>query len=463
LVLLVFCFASLLNNVICFTFAPISHLSASLYKDSQWFPKMARVGFLIQIFLVTYALTSFPTGLICRRIGLRKALLFGCGLQLVGCFLRAISWNNYNVVLAGQILASLAQAVLVNTPSEISLLWFGEKERSFSTSMAVNSNSLGIAVIYTIAPSVVTSEEKIQTLLWLIVLVCATSTVLVFIFFEGCPPKPPTKSAELRMLHIAQLNDCTTVKVPFTRELLGDMRSVGCLVKKNGFLRLVTGFSVSEALINSFSSQMNVILVYRKVPHLSVRWIGSGFILASMFGSAFIGWALDRTKNYKGALIFTLLMTLASCVVFPFVPTQTFLVLSILSIGFWIGPVQTVTIEGAAEVVFPMSESLATAVMQVSGNFLSVAFLPLVGFYATSDYLGWLLSATVGCVLIMSTRFDGRYERLVFEQAWPSCSETGTGNTPLILDSVMSGSARRWEASITDTGTSSDIETETTS
>jgi len=136
--------------------------------------------------------------------------------------------------------------------------------------------------------------------------------VLVVLCFDNCPPKPPSKSAELRMSHLAEINDPSAVRVPFLRELRDDVVSVAHLARKKGFLTLVTGFSIAEAIINSFSSKMNVILAYRNVPRLSVRWVGSGFILACLVGSGFIGSALDRTKNYKGALVLTLCMAVGA-------------------------------------------------------------------------------------------------------------------------------------------------------
>jgi len=150
-----------------------------------------------------------------------------------------------------------------------------------------------------------------------------------------------------------------------------------------------------------------------------------------------------------------------STVLFSIVATTPLVFIAIFSIGFWIGPVQPVTIESAAEVVFPMSESLATAVMQVSGNFLSVALLPVVGYFSASDYLGWVLTAIVGSVLLISVRFEGRYERLVIEQGWPASSGTCRGVAPLLRTAEATSTVSKFElTSVTDTGASSDVEAE---
>jgi hypothetical protein len=67
-------FQALLNNFICYTFAPVADLAVQLYGPA--FP----LDWLITIFFITYVIFSFASSRLVEERGLRTGVLIGTAL-----------------------------------------------------------------------------------------------------------------------------------------------------------------------------------------------------------------------------------------------------------------------------------------------------------------------------------------------------------------------------------------------
>jgi hypothetical protein len=74
LMLVLFSIHALCNNMVCYTFAPVSDLADEYYSsDSYSFP----LDLLITIFFITYVVLAFPASRFVERNGLRSGVLLG--------------------------------------------------------------------------------------------------------------------------------------------------------------------------------------------------------------------------------------------------------------------------------------------------------------------------------------------------------------------------------------------------
>ena len=82
-VLFLFSSLAFLNNVVCYTFASISHIAKPDY------PNMS-LSSLVSYFFITYTLFSFPSSLFINRFSLRSGVILGASLQALGTYMRLL-------------------------------------------------------------------------------------------------------------------------------------------------------------------------------------------------------------------------------------------------------------------------------------------------------------------------------------------------------------------------------------
>ncbi|DAZ94482.1 TPA: hypothetical protein N0F65_003416 [Lagenidium giganteum] len=144
---------SCLNEAICFSYAPIANIA-----ETRW-AQQAHSSNLIAVYFITYIPCSFLGSWFMDRRGLRQGVLLGGFLQAVGSSLRYVACfmsprAEAHVTFLGQIIASTAMPFMVNSPPVLSANWFPPSMRASPTSVMVNANAMGVALVYLIAETV---------------------------------------------------------------------------------------------------------------------------------------------------------------------------------------------------------------------------------------------------------------------------------------------------------------------
>ena len=213
---------------------------------------------------------------------------------------------------------------------------------------------------------------------------------------------------------------------------------------------------VEVGITNVISTFLDHMLAHLGFHQHTIGMIGAGFQVAIMAGSLVVGSYVDRTKKYVGATVFCFIFT------FLFVSGASEkelhgsgLVVCILCIGFFAGPIQPITAELAVEVrtsasvfgpsmspssvatprrnrltvalvvgqvTFPADENSIVAVQQILGNAFSALLVPLshrvkhlhmAAFDIRSDY--FLLLTVCGAGAIYFCTFNAPLLRLKAE------------------------------------------------
>ena len=128
LVLALYSMLALMNNFICYTFAPISDISLAYFGPS--FP----LDWLISVFFITYVIMSFVSSRLVEEKGLRTGVLIGAWCQAVGCIIRCLNiqapssdllrGSASGMVVAGQVIASFGSAFFINPPPLVASTWY---------------------------------------------------------------------------------------------------------------------------------------------------------------------------------------------------------------------------------------------------------------------------------------------------------------------------------------------------
>jgi MFS family permease len=79
------------------------------------------------VFYVSYVVFLVPAYYFEDYFGVRKTLIFGCGLMTFGSFLRIGAYQNFWWVVAGTAVTSVCQPFLMNQVTKISIDWFSKE------------------------------------------------------------------------------------------------------------------------------------------------------------------------------------------------------------------------------------------------------------------------------------------------------------------------------------------------
>ncbi|KAF1773496.1 Major facilitator superfamily domain [Phytophthora cactorum] len=260
------------------------------------------------------------------------------------------------VTLFGQLLASLAMPFMVNSPPLFSANWFPPSMRAASTSVALNANALGTALVYLTAPFLVHSRADIPS--W---------NLYIAWIVRGCHTLLSVNTST----RINRFSDNSKVHKY-------DWSQWWTAFSHTGFWRTIVAFSLAECIVNALSALLDEFLSVTTFSKTQIGFIGAAFIVSSLVGGQLVSQQVDKMRNHKTVALICLLLTAISIGAFQLVPkvkVQATL-LSLLVLGAVLGPIQPIVLELGVECSYPTSEATVAALQQLCGNLLSAIAVP---------------------------------------------------------------------------------------
>ncbi|KAG3112808.1 hypothetical protein PI124_g6952 [Phytophthora idaei] len=403
---------SAINQAICYSYAPIDNI-----VETRWQERI-RSEHLITIYFISYIPCSFIGSWIMDKFGLRFGILLGGLLQAGGAGLRffACSFDSTQepyVTVLGQLLASFAMPFMVNSPAVLSSNWFPSSMRATSTSVAINANAMGTAIVYLIAPFVVLSSGEVPFYNFCIAVLAGSAWVVALLFFQSYP-----KSGHDQFVPISHLEDDY------------DWSQWANAFSHSGFWHTAVAFSIAECVLNAMCALLTKFLSVTNFSTTQIGVFGAVFIISSLVGSQIISREVDKMRSHKAALQLCLLLVALGIALFRLVPKVEihFTLLSLLFLGFVLGPVQPIALELGVECAFPTSAATVAALQQLCGNFLSALAVPALSTLlrthlsatgAETSYIfyspEWILVLMTTTTFIIICCFDGEHKRYAHE------------------------------------------------
>ena len=185
IVLLVFMFAVIMNQLMWITFASITGEAASFYGVSD-----LKIGFLALSFMIVYIIVSVPASWAIDTFGIRIAV--GIGVALTGIFglTRGIFASNYNLVLISQIGIAIGQPFILNAMTAIAARWFPLHERATATGLSSLASYIGVIAGLTLTPYF-TVIYGMGNMLFIYGIVSLVAALVFMVFIRENPPTPP--------------------------------------------------------------------------------------------------------------------------------------------------------------------------------------------------------------------------------------------------------------------------------
>ncbi|KAG0242679.1 hypothetical protein BGW41_003782 [Actinomortierella wolfii] len=324
------------------------------------------------LYFVAYLFVGPLSGGMFEKYGLKKSLLFGSIIQVIGALIRflakfvsASEGNNAGrlaMTFVGQLIAAAAQPFFLNAPPKYAAMWFSESGRTTATMIGSVANGLAAAIAQLVIPVITTNPETMGDSLLVALIVAVVAMVPVF-FMQEHPPTPPSPSAAEALQE--------TVEEPFTRSLKR-------VYTNKQFLLLVALFGTFVGFFNAFSSLITQFADPFGYTNDEAGYFGAAMVVAGLVGAGVAGPIVDKYKNYKTVLKAGVPVVALLYVVFYFVMRKDFFV-GIIVVSALLGMTSfsllPTILELGVECTYPVTPSSSTSLLWCSGQLFAVVFL----------------------------------------------------------------------------------------
>ncbi|CAH1173844.1 unnamed protein product [Phaedon cochleariae] len=355
------------------------------------------------IYMAAYPVTVIPVSYIIDVKGLRVAALCGGIGTAIAALIKifAIGRDLFYLVLLGQAVGSTAQVFILSLPTKVAAVWFKPSEVSTACAIGVFGNQLGFALGFIIPPTLVKSDDDLNTIASNLKILCVGLViymipliVCLLFFFPKQPPSPPSyPQAEARK----QL-------APTFREFMENFKKV---IMKKGFIFHMLGYGLNYGIFSVVATLLNqYVLQHFPNGEEDAGRMGSICIICGMFGVVLAGVVLDKTHKYKATclcLFYMSILSLASFIVALWQQSMIFTYIVLSVFAFFNNSYITAGFEFAVEITFPHEESTATGILNAVSQAAGVVILLAAG--KINEKFGSLWSLIFQLILMVLAAF----------------------------------------------------------
>jgi fucose permease len=302
------CYAllSATTQLLWVTYTPITKASAD-----YWNVSIDAVGWLSQVFPLAYVFLALPLGLWADR-SFKGSLATGALLTGIGAIIRVIPGYEYS--LAGQIIISVGQPLVLNGINKLASLYVTPERRPVA--IAIGSASLFVGIlISSVSSPFLLKGPGMPMLLWSQAIV---SVSVVILFLVALRTRPSFReSVDASMISLRTLWSYKWVRQYSFLLFLG----FGLFVTLTTWLEVLStrsGFSAEQVGIALGVMTLAGIIGAAFIPEWAIPGLrGRGVLCASLAASAIMLIALSANSPFW---LFTVLLALSGCLLLANLP-----------------------------------------------------------------------------------------------------------------------------------------------
>ncbi|ORZ06032.1 major facilitator superfamily domain-containing protein [Absidia repens] len=356
------CILNIISSINWLCVAPVPDYANAFFNDVG----LTTVNWFSNLFLLIYIVAGPLSSYVFYRFSIKTGLLIGCGLQVLGAWLRYFSTfvkdptGRIALALLGQLICGFGQPFILNASTPYSSLWFSPKERSTASMAGGLANTVGMAIGDLIVPIMVPDEFSIP-FNFLIIACITTGLGIPTIFIPRQPKTPPSFSASTHAERRQPL-----------------LKTLWTLLTNYNFLIIAVTFGILCGLASTVTSMLPQIVQPYGISYDEASYLGVAFIVAGIIGAIATGIFIDRTKLHKWVLRL-------------YVPIVGFLYLALLMVvkkdnydviiaicailGFFMFSLLPVALELSIECTYPISETISSSSLWMCSQVLGLIFL----------------------------------------------------------------------------------------
>ncbi len=358
------------TQLVWLNFAGVTTVAATRYGVSE-----SAIGWLAQVFPLLYVVLAIPCGLILDR-WFRAGLVAGAVLTAVGAGVRLIG-DNYGWLLAGQLIASVAQPLVLNAVTGITGRYLDEKDRP--TGIAVGTASIfGGMVLAFLLSAVFTTSSSLPAMLVVSAVFCVLAAVALMLSlrrpgdFEVLRKHPKRGALRIAWGDSLIRRLCVLAIFPF-----------GVFVAMSTFAQ-----ALLEPAGVSGSTASAILLVQ---------------VVAGVAGSAVIPVVVARRHAESALLVVSLSVTAGACVLLAFVPGAVTGFVAITLIGLLLLPALPIVLE-LVERRTGEAEGTAAGLIWMAGNLGGLVVAVVVGLLVDHPTAAFLVMGGIALIAVPGAR-----------------------------------------------------------
>ncbi|KAK6765648.1 hypothetical protein RB195_025518 [Necator americanus] len=333
------------------------------------------------LFNVIFMALSIPVGFLAcwwtDRFGLRSAFHIGVWTNFIGNAIRVAGsgeWFSkdvrFPIAFTGQTVAAFAQPFVMFLPTKLAAFWFPPDQRVIANTLSSMSNPIGIAVMYSISPTII--NESHPNAFPLLASLCAgLAAITVFFGLFITRSKPPTPVAASRD---------TDIEVPDF--WIGVKKCIRCKT----FLVLAISLGGGVGLFNALYNNLQPALCVMGYSPQFNGGMGALLIMSGLVGAAIAGIYVDKTGEFEKTMkIGFLLAGIAACslaISINFEDVEGWVVTSLFLFGTFGFSIYPIGLEMGVEATFPVAEATSTGLIIMIGQIQGVVYVILTNVFA---------------------------------------------------------------------------------
>ncbi|MEV0792664.1 MFS transporter [Kribbella sp. NPDC050459] len=403
------------TQLVWLNFAGVTTVAAARYGVSE-----SAIGWLAQVFPLLYVVLAIPCGLALDR-WFRSALIAGAVLTAVGAAVRLIG-DDFGWLLAGQILASIAQPLVLNAVTGITGRYLNEKDRPTGIAIGTASIFAGMVIAFLLS-AIFTTAASLPTMLVLTAIFCIASALVLAAALRSKAPFDPALTASPHA-------DPTALSTPSTASPTGPAAAAGhALTAGSPATPSHTGEPphrpVRGALATSWGDPLiRRLCVLALFPFgvfvamstfaqalLEPAGVSGGTastillvqVVAGVLGSATIPILVARRRAESTLLVVSLTVTAAACVLLAVAPSTVTAFVAITLIGLLLLPALPIVLE-LVERRTGEAEGTAAGLIWMAGNLGGLIVAVIVGLLVGHPSAAFLVMAAIALIAVPGAR-----------------------------------------------------------
>ncbi|GAA1571292.1 hypothetical protein GCM10009804_29610 [Kribbella hippodromi] len=386
------------TQLVWLNFAGVTTVAATRYHVSE-----SAIGWLAQVFPLLYVVLAIPCGLALDR-WFRPALIAGAVLTALGATIR-LAGDSYTWLLAGQIIASIAQPLVLNAVTGITGRYLTEKHRPTGIATGTASIFAGMVIAFLLSAIFPTATALPTMLLVTAIFTIAAAAVLTFALrtpgpFSPAPSAPAPAAAPGPSPASAAPRPSPASAAPGTAPIAATTRGNLAAAWGDPLIRRLCVLAIFPfGVFVAISTFAQALLEPAGVSGTTASTILLVNVIAGVLGSATIPIFVARHQAESRLLITSLATTAAACALLAIAPSAATGYLSITLIGLLLLPALPIVLE-LVERQTGEAEGTAAGLIWMSGNLGGLLVATAVGLLVHHPTTAFLTMAAIPLLAI---------------------------------------------------------------
>ncbi|HKL59998.1 MAG TPA: MFS transporter [Sphaerochaeta sp.] len=391
--------------------APVGRV-ANLYYQGQISTRFSNpVELLSLAYLIIFVIVSIPSSYVIHRLGIVVSIRIAAGMIIFGAVGKWIYTANFPIVLFCQIILALAQALVLNSITEIVSRWFPIRERGMAVGMASAAQYLSFGIVMFLSPLMVVTKADstkygsgFEEMMGTYAIICSVfALVAVFLIREN----PPTPSSVLDK----------HVDVSF-------IKSFKAIKKRSSLRGLMVIFAVGWGVLMTLLVKIDAISEVLGFPDSDGR-LGIVLLSGGMIGAVLLPSLSDRWRRRKAFFVFCNLCSIPGLLLLVFnnevgslfLNSTIIALIGAFIVGFCLLSSIPIGSQYAAELGIGISEEIIQAMLLLFSQ-ASGALILIITLASRGQYAGQLLSGLAALLFaaMMGSTFLKESEVIITEE-----------------------------------------------